>query len=484
MAHSAGKLPKNLGLGVSLIPIGVLIACLCVNIVLFKDDASYGPNQIALLLAGASAAILGWLHRQPYSTIEDGILESMAMAQKAVLILTTVGALIAIWMLAGIVPTLIFYGLKLINPAVFLPVSCLVAAVIALGTGSSWSTTGTIGVALIVIGETLSIPSPMVAGAVISGAYFGDKMSPLSDTTNLAPAVAGSDIVAHIRHMMYTSGPAMVLALMGFAILGVVYGGGAADPEQIAAVLTSLEKTFVVSPWLLLVPVLVLVMVARGMAALPALLVGCGLGCGAALVWQGPLLRHLTGESSSVAALYQQFINIAYNGFKIESGHAYVDKLLNRGGISSMLNTIILALCAMVFGGAMEGTGMMQRLASAALRRVKSVGGLVTTTVLCCLFTNMTAADQYIAIIFPGRMFKETFAAFGLEAKNLSRALEDSGTVTSVLIPWNSGGVYNSGVLGVATLDYLVYCFFNILSPLISVFLGFTGWTITRRQSQ
>ncbi|NNE98591.1 MAG: Na+/H+ antiporter NhaC, partial [Pyrinomonadaceae bacterium] len=466
---------------VSLIPVVVLMALLVINIIVFKDDATGGSNQLALLIAGALAAFIGIVvYKIEYKTIENQIVKSIGVAIQASVILLIVGALIGMWIISGIVPTMIYYGLLLINPTVFLPISCVVCSIVAVSTGSSWSTTGTVGIALIGIGQTLGIPLGMVAGAIISGAYFGDKMSPLSDTTNLAPAMAGTDVFTHIRHMMYTSGPAIILAVIGFTILGMFYGQGSVNQENINTVLAVIESKFNIGIYLFIVPLAVLFMVYKRVPALPALLIGTILGGIFALIFQSALISSLIEAGSGIKGFYQQLVTTAYDGFTIKTNNELIDSLFNRGGMKGMLPTVWLILMAMVFGGAMEGTGMLQKIAGSILKLVRGAGSLIGATLGSCIVMNMTACDQYLAIVVPGRMFKNAYEEYGLKPKNLSRALEDSGTVTSVLVPWNSGGAYNSGVLGVATLTYLPFCFFNLLSPLVSAFLAGFNLTIER----
>lgn len=466
---------------ISLIPVIVLMVLLIINILVYKDDATSGSNQLALLIAGAVAVFIGVVvYKIEYKQIESQIIKSIGVAIQASIILLIVGALIGMWIISGIVPTMIYYGLQLIHPTVFLPVSCIVCSIVALATGSSWSTTGTVGIALIGIGQTLGIPLGMVAGAIISGAYFGDKMSPLSDTTNLAPAMVGTDVFTHIRHMMYTSGPAIILAIIGFAILGMFYGQGSVNEADIKVVLSVIESKFNIGIYLFLVPLSVVFMVYKRVPALPALLIGTLLGGVFALIFQADLIASLIDGGPSIKGFYQQIVTTAYDGFTIKTNNELIDSLFNRGGMKGMLPTVWLILMAMVFGGAMEGTGMLQKIAGSILKLVHGVGSLIGATLVSCLFMNMTASDQYLAIIVPGRMFKNAYEEYGLKPKNLSRALEDSGTVTSVLVPWNSGGAYNSGVLGVATLTYLPFCFFNLLSPLVSAFLAGMNLTIER----
>lgn len=463
----------------SLIPIGVLIALMVFNVILFKDNATFGPNQLALLISAVVAGSLGVFYLgRSYIFLERQIVKSIAMALQSILILLVVGSLISVWIASGIVPLMIYYGLEIINPKVFLAVSCIISCIVSLCTGSSWSTSGTIGIALIAIGQTLGVPVAMVAGAVISGAYFGDKMSPLSDTTNLAPAMAGTDLFTHIRHMVYTSGPAIVLAVLGFLILGFFYQGSNLSGDAIAQVQGIITDNFNINLLLLAVPLLVVTMVGLQVPALPALIAGVLLGCLAAIIFQQDLLSSMAEDGFSGA--YGVLMNIAASGFSIETGNEVIDSLFSRGGMSSMLNTVWLIICAMVFGGMLEACGMLQKLAKAILSGAKGAGTLIGATVATCLFMNATASDQYIAIVVPARMFRSAYLRQGLHPKNLSRAVEDSGTVTSVLIPWNSGAAFHSGVLGVPTLSYLPFCFFNLLSPIISVFLGATNLTIHR----
>ncbi len=466
---------------VSLIPIVFLITMMVINVIIYKDDATYGPNQYALILSAVLAGFISIFHlRIPYKTLEGSIIKAIGMAMQAMLILFVVGSLISIWIMSGIVPLLIYYGLQIINPSIFLFVACVISCIVALCTGSSWSTSGTIGIALIAIGTTLGVPIGMVAGAVISGAYFGDKMSPLSDTTNLAPAMVGTDLFTHIRHMTYSSGPAIILALLGFLILGFFYQGDTMGGSDIDEVLKIIDANFNISLFLLIVPILVVGMVAKKVPALPALIIGVLLGMIAIVIFQTDLLMRMSGETFTVAGAYSAILSTATDGFSIETGNATIDKLFSRGGMSSMLNTIWLIFCAMVFGGMLEASGMLQKLAHTILAGVRGLGSLVGATAATCIFTNATASDQYIAIVVPARMFRTAYAERGLHPKNLSRAVEDSGTVTSVLVPWNSGGAFHAGVLGVPTLTYLPFCFFNLFSPLVSVFLGAMNLTMER----
>lgn len=464
---------KRPSLLLSLVPVLFLMGLLVFNIWLFKDDATGGPNQLALLAAGALATIIGiFALKKPYEQIENQIVRSISMAVQATLILLVVGSLIGTWILSGVVPAMIYYGLQLIHPAVILPVCALVCAIVALATGSSWSTTGTVGVALIGIGQAMGVPLGMVAGAIVSGAYFGDKMSPLSDTTNLAPAMAGTDLFTHIRYMVYTTVPAFLIALVMFTILGLFQNHEAQAVGTIPEVLIQIQTIFNIGPYLFFVPALILIMVIFKVPALPAMILGAVVGGVFALVFQQELIAKIIGGEFTWIGGYKVLMGAAYSGFSFESGNKLMDGLFNRGGMSGMFGTVTLILMAMIFGGAMEGTGMLQRIADAILGLVRGVGSLIGATLASCIFLNMTASDQYLAILIPGRMFKGAYDKYGLHPKNLSRALEDAGTVTSPLIPWNSCGAYEAGVMGVATLEYAPYAFFNYLSPLVSAFVA------------
>ncbi len=472
MSEENSKYPS---LGISLIPVILLLTLLVFNIIIFKDDASSGPNQIALLISSIIAALFGtFLYKQDYHHLEKKIVGSILIALQACIILFLVGSLIGIWIMGGVVPTMIFYGLKLITPSLFLPISCVSCCVISLSTGSSWSTTGTVGIALMAIGTALGIPEGMTAGAIISGAYFGDKMSPLSDTTNLAPAVAGSTLSSHIRHMVYTSGPAIIISVIIYTIIGLFYQQPVST-DQLAIVTDVISKNFNISLLLFIPPLAIFTLVFKKAPAIPSIIVGIALG-----VLCIVFLQYDHYNFQSAQDIYKQIMTVSFGGFSIESGNAAIDKLLSRGGMAGMLNTIWLIFCAMVFGGAMESTKMLSVITNAVLKKVHSAFSLIAATLASCIFINTTASDQYLSIVIPGRMFKKSYDDFDLAPENLSRALEDSGTVVSVLIPWNTGGAYNATVLGVATLSYAPYAFFNLLSPLVSLFLAYTGWTIIK----
>lgn len=482
---------KSPSLLLSLLPLAVLIALLGINVYFFSDDATYGPNQIALLV---TALVAGWIvYRLGYkwAEIQKGIVKSISSAMGAILILLIIGSLIGTWTLAGIVPAMIYYGLQVLNPAIFLFVACAISSVVSLATGSSWSTVGTVGIALLVIGQALGFHEGLVAGAVISGAYFGDKMSPLSDTTNLAPAMAGTDLFTHIRYMAWTTIPSISIALIIFLFIGFFFTP--ADDANIEEILTVIDGAFNLNPLLFLAPVLVIFLIVKKMPALPALAVGTLTGGLFAIIFQPEVLSIVSGTNISnlepgqssfiqyTKAAYQAVIGSMFDGISVfpdpavanvtvgEDKAIDLNKLLGGKGMAGMLNTVWLIVCAMVFGGVMEVGGLLQRITRSLLGLVESAASLFATTVGACIFFNLTASDQYLAIVVPGRMFRKVYEDKGLAPQNLSRTLEDSGTVTSVLIPWNTCGAYMSGTLGVATFTYLPYCFFNLISPLMTL---------------
>ena len=452
---------KEIKIGAALIPVGFLIFALFFTIVVLKQAA-----HIPLIAAAAVAAIVATFHKYPWKEIQAGIVHGIMLAMSAILILMVVGTMIGTWIQGGTVPSMIFYGLKILSPGIFLVATLIICSVVSLGTGSSWSTAGTIGVALIGVGQGLGIPVAMVAGAIISGAYFGDKMSPLSDTTNLAPAVAGTDLFSHVRHMVYTVVPAYILSIVLYALLGLKFSKGVLDAQKIEAFLSTIKSNFFIHPVLLLPPILVIVMVVKKVPPLPALLGGSMLGGIFGMVFQ----------SNSLANV----IEAAKSGYVSQTGLSMVDDLLTRGGLDSMMDTVALIICALSFGGIMEKTGMLETIAGALLKRVKTTGSLATTVVFSCLGMNVIAADQYMAIVVPGRMFKKAFDERNLHPKNLSRLLENSGTLTSPLIPWNSCGAFMHATLGVNPLLYLPYAFFNLIVPIVAIAYGYTGFTMTK----
>lgn len=473
--------PRAPGLLQALVPVLFLIALLATSVFLYGEDSSYGPNQIALILAAMVAALLGWRNGHTWKAMQKGIVHGISLSTGAVLILLVVGALIGSWILSGTVPTMIYYGLGILSPTWFYAASVVICCVVALATGSSWTTAGTIGVALIGIATVQGLHPGLAAGAIISGAYFGDKMSPLSDTTNLAPAMAGTELFTHIRHMAWTTTPSIVLALVLFAGAGI-WLGGAAETTAVGAIQAQIAGQFRVS-WVALLPVvLVIGMVVRRVPAFPALLIGALAGALFAVLFQREAVLRFVGDADLAPglALLKGAWTSLFDGYTADSGNAALDELLTRGGMSSMLNTVWLILSAMTFGAVMEATGMLQRIAAAILGAVRGTGSLIAATLGTSIGMNVLASDQYMAIVLPGRMFRAEYRRRGLAAKNLSRTLEDAGTLTSALVPWNTCGAFMAGTLGVATLTYAPFAFFNLLNPLVAAIYGFTGFTIAK----
>ncbi|SED67800.1 Na+/H+ antiporter NhaC [Pseudomonas anguilliseptica] len=452
----------------ALLPIGVLVVLLGLSVYLYGDSSSSGPNQIALMCAAFVAGLVGLKNGLQWAQIEEGILAGIHMAMKANLILLAVGALIGTWILAGTVPTMIWLGLKLISAEYFYVTSCLICALTALSIGSSWTVAGTLGIGLMGVAAGLGLDPAITAGAIISGAYFGDKLSPLSDTTNLAPAAAGADLFAHIRLMLRTTVPALLIALVLFFILGQ-QASASHDTARIAEVLTALEAQFSLG-WHLLLPVALLLFLAvRQWAAFPAVFVAALLGGIFAVVFQPEVMARLADPAAGSLAPLKTVWSALFAGYESNSGNPALDGLLSKGGMASMLTTVWLIICAMCFGGVLEKLGLLQ----STLHLAKSTSSLIASTIATTIGTNIITSDQYIALVLPGRMYRAEYEKRGLAPVNLSRALEDGGTLTSVLVPWNTCGAYMAATLGVATLSYLPYCFFNLLMPLLAITLAF-----------
>lgn len=455
------KVKRQATLFDSLLCIGFLVSVLVTCLVVLNEYeiSAHIPLIIGGVFAGAISIFrLGFTWKE----LEEGILSTINMTMSSILILLVVGMLIGTWILSGIVPSMIYWGLNILSPGIFLVATTLICAIVSISTGSSWTTAGTIGIALLGIGSALGIPSPIIAGAIISGAYFGDKMSPLSDTTNLAPAMAGTSLFEHIKHMLYTTIPALVISLIIYAIIGFRYAGSQIDTTQILEIQNALLGNYnTLSPLLLLVPVAVIAMVIFKVPAIPALIMGTILGAIVSVVFQ----------DASIADV----ILVAKGGYVANTPMVFVNELLTRGGLDSMLGTVSLMFCALITGGILEKSGMLETLACSILKVSKGTFGLIFATIFTCIGTNLAVADQYLAIVIPGSMYRDAYKKQGLSAKNLSRALEDSATITSPLIPWNTCGAYMSATLGVGCFVFLPFAFFNLLCPIISLILAATG---------
>ncbi|WP_435133230.1 Na+/H+ antiporter NhaC [Formosa sp. A9] len=456
---------RELSIWEALIPVFALVIMLFYNVKFaFGDDALSGSNQFILLLGAAVAAIVGFFNKVSYDQMLEEVAVNIKSTSGALLILLFVGSLAGTWLISGIIPSMIYYGLQILNPTIFLPACVVICAIISIATGSSWTTSATVGIALVGIGNALGINPGMTAGAVISGAYFGDKMSPLSDTTNLAPAMAGGELFSHIKYMTYTTVPTLIVTLVLFIIISLsldIHG-----TTDTSAMLQAIDSAFNISPWLFLVPVLVIFMIVKKTPPLPALLVGTLLGGIFALIFQPEIVKQITGATElNFLSGYKGIMTAMTVDTSVETTSAELNDLFSSGGMAGMLGTIWLIVCAMVFGGIMDAIGALSRISKAVLNLFDSVFGLFASTVISCIGLNAIASDQYLAIVIPGRMYKKAFEDKNLAPENLSRTLEDSGTVTSVLVPWNTCGAYQSSVLGVDTWSYAGYAFFNYLSP-------------------
>ncbi len=468
----------------ALIPVIFLTGLISINVTIFGDDSLFGSNQIVLILSASVAAIVAMSLGHKWLDLRAGIVKSIGSAMTAILILLLIGSLAGTWLLGGIVPAMIYYGLQILNPTIFLVAACVVSAIVSLATGSSWSTVATLGVALLGIGRALGMPDGVIGGAIISGAYFGDKMSPLSDTTNLAPAMAGTDLFTHIRYMAWTTIPSISITLIIFLIIGLITYSGS-EYSDINPVLNAIDNTFYITPVLFLVPALVIFLIIRKVPALPALFIGTLAGAVCALIFQPQIIEQVSQiDDRFHVAAYIAIMKSMYTNITVVTENEMVNSLLSTGGMSGMLNTVWLIISAMIFGGIMESSGLLHRITEAVIKLAHNTGSLVASTAGTCIFFNITASDQYLSIVVPGRMFAETYRERGLKPQNLSRTLEDSGTVTSVLVPWNTCGATQATVLGVPTLTFLPYCFFNIISPFMTIIFAYLNIRISRYGSK
>ena len=443
----------------ALISILGLVLFISLAILRYESDA-----QVPILLGVLIAAIIGMRAGYSWKEIETGMLNGITNSLQAIVILLIIGILIGVWILSGVVPTMLYYGLKILHPKIFLPAALLICSISSLATGSSWGTSGTIGIALIGIGGGLGFPLPLVAGAVLSGAYFGDKMSPLSDTTNMAPAMVGTDLYTHIKHMSYTTSVSYGITLVIEFVLVFFYGGGETNLESVNQILAGIDAQFSINPILLLPPVIIMVLAFRKIPAVPGIVIGI-LAAGVL----GVIFQKNT---------FGSLLSAAYGGYTSSSGVEAVDNLLTKGGFESMMYTISLVICAMMFGGIMEKTNQLRVVVSVILKKAQSTGSLITATILTAIGSNLILCDQYMSIVMTGKMYAQSYIDQGLHPKNLSRAIEDSATVTANLVPWNSGGAYQAATLGVPTIAYLPFNFFCWITPIVSMLYGWFNITI------
>ncbi len=475
---------KNPSALVSLLPFLFLVAALSVVIYVFGTDALSGASQVALLFAAGFTVVLSMvLYKTSWKVFEESILENITSVGTSIVILLLIGAVSGSWMISGVVPTMIYYGMKVIFPEIFLFASCIISALIAVMTGSSWTTIATIGVALVGIGTAQGYEPGWIAGAIISGAYFGDKISPLSDTTVLASSSAGTPLFTHIKFMMVTTIPSFVITLIIFLIVSLLH----AEPSNalVTDFSNDLKHSFNVSPWLLLVPVLTGVLIARKVSAIATLFIAAVIAGVAALIFQPHAIGSIAGNGGTGLSFFDGFKGLSimyYGATSIETGNEALNSLVSTRGMTGMLNTVFLIIAASCFGGTLVGSGMLQSLTDALVRFVHKRVSMVASTVGTGIFANMITGDQYLSILLTSSLYKKLYRERGYESKLLSRSVEDSATVTSVLIPWNSCGMTQATVLKVATLEYLPYCFFNLLSPLMSIFIAAIGYKIVRKK--
>lgn len=454
--------PKKIpSLKIALIPLVAMAIFLFIGIFLLESEPQI-PVLLSAVVSGFVAVYLGYSWKE----IEQGITAGVSLSIQALLILIVLGALIATWLASGIVPAMIYYGLDILSPAWFLPLAVVITSATALTAGNAWAAAGTIGIAVMGVGLILGYNPAMVAGAVISGAYFGDKISPLSETTNMASGILGVELIEHIKYMMYTTIPSWVLTVILFMILGMFYGGSAENVAEIADLQARMDEIFIISPWLLLVPLIVLGIIALRVPAIPGLIVGVLLGAIVAYFIQGETLKSVS--------------DMMIVGFEKETGHDIIDELLNNGGIESMMPTVALVMLAMSLGGILELSGVLAAIVNSLQKFIKSTGSLIATTAGTSVMANLVTCDQYLSILMPGRMYVQAYKDQGLEMKCLSRTIEDAGTMTSPLVPWNTCGAFMAATLGVATIEYAPFVFISILSPIIAIIYGYTGYKIAR----
>ena len=469
---------------VAFIPLVALIGMIVLGVTVFGRDVGDGPSQISLVFATAFAAVMAIVvGRVPWSVLEQGIATSISKAGVSIMILFLIGMLSGAWMIGGVVPTLICYGVKIMNPHLFLVCACVICAIVSLMTGTSWTTVATIGVALLGIGTALGVPAPWSAGAIISGAYFGDKLSPLSDTTILASSATGTDLFVHIRYMLFTTVPSMTLTLIVFLVAGFFLSNASVvDAQEFS---DGLSRAFHITPWTLLVPLATGVLIALRLPSLAVLFFSALLGGVSAAVLQGDVLLSVVGEEApSVVGYYKALMTTFFSSTHVATGSEALDRLVSTRGMSGMLSTVWLILCAVSFGGVMYAGGMLRTIAEVALACVRGVAGLVGATAFTGALMNVAAGDQYISILITADMFRDAYRGKGLESRLLSRTIEDSSTVTSVLVPWNTCAMAQSASLGISTVVYMPFCFFNIISPLMSVIVALIGWKIVRPRGE
>ena len=463
---------KKIPYAVALLPLIILISLIAYNLYFYKSESLEGANQYALLFAGLCAIIIALIYKKKWSRIQESIITNIKDSSLILFILLLVGALSGTWLISGIIPAMMYYGLQILHPDIFLVACCLISAMVALASGSSWSTIATVGIALIGIGQALGFSNGIISGAIISGAYFGDKMSPMSDTTNVAAAVTKTDLFLHIRYMMYTTVPSFLITIIIFSFLGS--STNEINIQNINQLLIVLEKTFNINFWLFLTPIILIILIIYKTPPLKSLMIASLMGCIFAIIFQSDVLITLSGEESfGFKTICLSIIQAITSETYIETENDMINNILSSGGMYGMLNTIWLIISAMFFSGAIQGAGLLKRITDPIIKNTKNTIKLISSTAGTCLFFNITTSDQYLSIVVPGRMFSDAYKEKDLASENLSRTLEDTGTVTSVLIPWNTCGATQSAILGVSTLTYMPFCFFNIISPIMTIAFAF-----------
>lgn len=464
----------------ALIPLVFLTILITINVMVFGVYSLDGSNQIVLLVSAGIAGLMAIRLGFTWDELLAGVVKSISAAIPAILILLLIGSLAGTWLLSGIIPSMVYYGLHILNPTIFLVAACAICAIVSIATGTSWGTVATIGVALLGVGRALGLPDGLIGGAIISGAYLGDKFSPMSDTSNLSAGMAGADLFTHIRFMVWTTLPTMVITLLLFLLIGL-FRETTGEYQDITPFLQAIDGAFNITPWLFLVPALVIFLIVKKAPAAPALFLGTLVGAAFALIFQPQIIKQVSGmEGQFHLASFIAIMKAMYTDISIVTGHDIADNLLQTGGMSGMLKTVWLILCAMIFGGIMEGSGLLQRITDSIIRWAHNTGSLVASTVATSIFINLTASDQYLSLVIPGRMYSDTYRKQGLKPEMLSRTLQDSGTVTSALVPWNTCGATQGAVLGISPFSFVPYAFFNILTPIVTVLFAYFNIKIAR----
>jgi len=464
----------------ALIPLVFLTILITINVMVFGVYSLDGSNQIVLLVSAGIAGLMAIRLGFTWDELLAGVVKSISAAIPAILILLLIGSLAGTWLLSGIIPSMVYYGLHILNPTIFLVAACVICAIVSIATGTSWGTVATIGVALLGVGRALGLPDGLIGGAIISGAYLGDKFSPMSDTSNLSAGMAGADLFTHIRFMVWTTLPTMVITLILFLLIGL-FRETTGEYQDITPFLQAIDGAFNITPWLFLVPALVIFLIVKKAPAAPALFLGTLVGAVFALIFQPQIIKQVSGmEGQFHLASFIAIMKAMYTDISVVTGHDIADNLLQTGGMSGMLKTVWLILCAMIFGGIMEGSGLLQRITESIIRWAHNTGSLVASTVATSIFINLTASDQYLSLVIPGRMYSDTYRKQGLKPEMLSRTLQDSGTVTSALVPWNTCGATQGAVLGISPFSFVPYAFFNILTPIVTVLFAYFNIKIAR----